>query len=335
MPFEYPSGSFAEVKSKGEGADAIKVYETENGLVEVELKKIEPSPEAEKHKTKEKESLTEAVLFMPGWSMTPESKSARELSQSFADYANVPAYEIFARAEKISGSGQLGHEAEAIRRFIEESGLNNVVISGHSQGGDRAIDLTVLLQERNPEIKIRGLVLMNTVGLHEQGKAALVGNFAKDAAIGTPKSVMKTVLGISRHFKGEGSFPKRSVRPLVDGLFGIIREAGKSGAGYPKRFLNEISNMAKANEHITEVNVPVILVQGERDPISAHEKIAPVDKPSEREKLLKVNLFKNSPYVRMVVAEKAGHHNMPLFRPESVARASLYMLERFYRSKEK
>lgn len=334
--FLFEQSSSSEVERSNEAPEGKKIYETEAGPVEVSWKKFEASQEAGGEETKEKEPITQAVIFLPGWAMTVESTSIRKLSQSFADSAGAPSYEIFTRAEKVSdGEDMIYREAEAIRKFIEESGLSDIVISGHSQGGDKGIDLVALLHDKNPEIKVKGLILMDSTGLHDQSKTDLATNFTKDSIVNTPNSVTKSIFGIGKPFKGKKFLLPRSLAAGADVIFGIIREMKKSGAGYPKRFLNEISNMAKFNERIKEIRTPVVLVHGEKDPISDYKKIAPVEKPSEREEFLKKNLFKNSPSVKMVVAEKAGHHGVPLFRSESVARASLYMLKRFYRGENK
>ena len=50
-----------------------------------------------------------------------------------------------------------------------------------------------------------------------------------------------------------------------------------------------------------------------------------------REKYLKQNLFKKSPFVRMITAEKMGKHGLPVYRAEDVVNASLGTLERYYR----
>ncbi|MCL4416620.1 MAG: hypothetical protein M1365_08010, partial [Actinobacteria bacterium] len=55
-----------------------------------------------------------------------------------------------------------------------------------------------------------------------------------------------------------------------------------------------------------------------------------VDKADEREEGLK-NIFPNSPYVRLLVPEKMGYHNVSYSRPESSARTVLYMLNRYKR----
>ncbi len=44
---------------------------------------------------------------------------------------------------------------------------------------------------------------------------------------------------------------------------------------------------------------------------------------------LKEHIFKKSPYVKMVIADKLGKHGLPVFRAESVANTSIGLLERF------
>lgn len=299
-----------------------KTYQTEAGPVEVEWLEVRP---ANGEVVSEKETSPKATLFLPGWAMTPERDSLRQLSQSFADYAENPTYIISTRAVEHSKGGMLYQEADAIRQFIEEKRLSDLVVSGHSQGGDKAIDLVSMLQE-NPGVKVEGLVLIDSVGLYEQGNIELAAKFTKTSLLDTPRGAFK-------YLGSKSSFLKRSMQAGTDVIFGIAREVGKSKRSYLARLLSEIKNMATLNRRIEQIKIPVVLVQGSQDSISDPKRIAPVEGPSERESYLKENLFKSSPYVRMIVAEKAGHHGLPLFRSESVARASLYMLKRFHRSR--
>jgi len=51
-----------------------------------------------------------------------------------------------------------------------------------------------------------------------------------------------------------------------------------------------------------------------------------------REKYLNEHLFPGSPYIRMLVPEKLGVHALPFLRPDSIAKTSLYMLQRSKRT---
>ncbi len=311
------------------GRKGNKTYETENGPVEVVWKKFDPNFGAEGSEARKREPLAGATIFLPGSYLTADSKSIETLNQSFADYAAAPAYAISTRTERPPESDMFREEAEAIRRFIEEKGLSEVVVSGHSRGGDESIDLTALLREKNPGINVRGLVLLDSVGLYDQSEA----EFAR----GNMRDSLNSLSAAGKSIGSKTAFLKRGLRTATDMLFNNLREFGRSKTGYPARARNELQEMAKMNKNIENIDVPVILVHGEEDPISSPKKVAPVNAPSEREAYLQENLFKKSPYVRMVVAaaEKAGQHGLPLFHSESVARGSLYMLERYWREKNK
>lgn len=311
-------------EQKREFSEGKKVYQTEAGPVELTWRKFTPS----RAETDSRERLTQSVVFLPGWMMEADSETIVPLSQSFADYAMGPTYAVSTRAENRQGADVLMGEARAVRQFIEEEGISEIVISGHSQGGDKAIDLTDLIQERDPQIAVKGVILIDSAGLYGQEKGNLVSNFLKD-------SVVSTFRGAIKSLASQRPFLRPSFQAGTDFLFGLQKEIKQFKTKYPKRLSEEINEMAKFNKRAENITVPVILVHGATDEVFSPEQIAPVEPPSEREKYLKKNLFKSSPYVRMVIAEKASHHGLPLFRPESVARASLYMLERFYRNKKK
>ena len=106
--------------------------------------------------------------------------------------------------------------------------------------------------------------------------------------------------------------------------------------------------MAAKNPRIEHIRAPIILITGTHDPVSDREQIVPREEeekirkemgegPGERkdlaarEKFLKENLFKESPYIRMIVPEKLGNHLVQIFRPEAVAKVSTYLFRRHAR----
>ncbi len=123
-------------------------------------------------------------------------------------------------------------------------------------------------------------------------------------------------------------------------------------SGYLRRLGSQVREMVTANPRISLVKTPVVLVWGAEDPIMEYKRIIPPaieeqvakrrqelvmsKRTSEelspqvdfRENFLKENLFTSSPSVKMVVAQKAGRHVLPIFRSDAVARAGLYLLER-------
>jgi pimeloyl-ACP methyl ester carboxylesterase len=301
----------------------------------------------------------EATIFLPGWSMGASTDSGEKLNQSFADNSDQKNYSVISHAESVVADS-LFKEAEAIRRFIKDKGLEKITIAGHSEGGSKAIDLAFLLQEKNPEIKVSGIILLDTVGLYEQESHELAGKFAKDTLIDTVPDNLKDQykklkkgpsLTKTDVVKSLFNRTKNTASAGVDIVKGIAKELKLSRFDYLKKLTSQIREMARKNPRIEKIKAPIILISGAKDPISSREKIFPrieEDRAVQeylksinsdlskvnptlriREKYLKENLFQESPYIRMIIPEDLGHHGLPLFRPESVAKVSLYLLERY------
>lgn len=144
-------------------------------------------------------------------------------------------------------------------------------------------------------------------------------------------------------------------------LFGMLKDWKdliNPRSVYWQRAGAQAKEMAKQNPRTSQVRCPVIIVVGAQDTVIDHNQIVPssVEEkvarrrqevkdskqagaqtwkqkwarfvPSEdiREKFFRENVFTSSPYVRMIVPEKAAFHGLPLFR--DVARASLGLLDR-------
>lgn len=285
------------------------------------------------------------VVFLPGWIMPADSPAVEKLGRAFAERAKGKAFAVTTRTEGTPGTEDpLYKEAQAVSKFIKEKGLKNIILAGHSQGGDKAIDLATILQE-DPELHIHGLVLLDSMGLYEQD--SLATNFAKDSIVSTPATMVKNVV------KNPGAV-LQSLRAGNSVVGGIFKEIARSGTESLQRMKNEIEVMERKNPRLEQVQVPVILMSGSDDIVSHPDRIIPsgeeerileewerkdVEAGTEtyidpREKYLQESMFPNSPYVRMVAPEKLGNHGLPLFRSESVANASLYLLKRFERREE-
>ena len=232
----------------------------------------------------------------------------------------------------------LAYEAEAVRRWLQESGITAVTLMGDSQGGAQAIHLTILLQESSPEIEVKALVLYNSVGLYDQPIRSLVRNYVQEG------HQLRREVARMANAKEVSSLLQHN---LTEGSFVIMRELLRSHLHYPRRLLNEIREMAQANLHLTKIRVPVILVQGASDLLSHPARIIPAQaggdetQPSsylkdrhEREHFLQRHVFPQSPYVKMLVVEKMGYHALPSLRPKAVVHASLYLLKRWKRTQE-
>lgn len=310
-----------------------KKYEVEGNGIALAWKAFQPS---ETSQPQEADTSKKAVVFIPGWSITEQAKSIELLGKTFADYSQDTTYAVDTRTDKvIPNATEL--QAEAIRRFIEERGLEEITLVGNSLGGVEAIHLTALLQERNPNITIDGLVLFDSMSLYDQSGANLAVSYAKD--------MVNTRMDL-RHppqMKGSDVLADQNSKYTKDGIVETLKEVMRSHVRYPSRTLNEIQQMVKTNPHLGAVRAPIVMIQGAHDSLSNPARIIPNQEPDstaeseyikdihEREKFLQEHVFTNSPYIRMIVPEKMGHHNVSYSRPESVARSSLYLLRRWHR----
>jgi pimeloyl-ACP methyl ester carboxylesterase len=300
----------------------------------------EPSEDArERAATHENIPTDKAVVFLPGWSMGAGAESVETLCKKFAQRSESRTYSITTRTEKMGAKDRLYEEAKVIAQFIRDKGIKEVTLAGHSQGGDKAINVASILQE-DPTMQVE-LVLLDSVGLYPQSRIGLAARFLKNSIL----TIMGTVLA-DKTKDPEAS--KKVSRVTKDIALGIIREMSESGLGYPRRFLNDVRDMAMVNPRLKELKIPIVLMSGADDPVSDPEKIfleaksqpehirtpqslsTPKKFVDPREEDLK-RLFPNSPYIRMITPTKHGSHDMPVYR-DSVGAVALYLLERYRRS---
>ena len=299
-----------------------------------------------------KPNTDSVIVVFPGWAMDADSNSAATIGQAFADAGNKQVLVVDTQPDKIV-EDTLFKEAGAVKNLVKNAGAKNITLAGYSEGGIKAVDLATMLQE-DPDVNVDGVVLMDSMGLYDQkSRGEFVGKFVKDTFVGTPTN-------IRRQLRQPGSLHRvgSALQHGTDTIFGMINDARKSKLQYPQRVKSQIDEMFGKSARLTDLRVPVILVQGKEDPVSNPENVLPgyerLDdqtlgygktdpdgKISERlthsiynplrEKFLKDNLFPNSPYVRMLVGKKeetVPHHVFPVQNAGEIATASLYSIER-------
>lgn len=313
------------IKSSEQDRHALqnRDYEIEGNKINVAWREFYPKPKEGKPFTFPRD---EAILFLPGW---PEKnpKTQDPLNQSFADDSQRIALRVTTRPEKVI-TDSLYKEAKAIRNIIAEKGLKKIILAAHSEGGSKAVNLISILQQENQNIDVQGLILLDPVGLYQQGKMELSVKFNRDT--------FYTFLKAAQNLPNDPSLMIKGTRVTTDIIFEIAKEMIKTKViGYPKKFWSQVGEMAKANAHYQDIKCPVILIQGADDPVSDHKQIIPTaEDPKilrERRKILKTTFFPNSPQVDMLVPKKIGRHGIPHFRPESISNASLGLLKRYWR----
>lgn len=93
--------------------------------------------------------------------MLTEESSTEGICQAFADQYESPVFVIHTQPST-SLDKSLLYEAEAIKKFVEESGLDEVILVANSQSTKRALRLIESMQEKKTHrtqeksVRIRG-----------------------------------------------------------------------------------------------------------------------------------------------------------------------------------
>lgn len=270
----------------------------------------------------------EAVIFLPGWS-AGTAKTLNYLTERFAEDNKSAAYSLATRPEHVIGDS-LYQEARAVSEWSKARKFKKVIMVGHSEGGPKAINLIDILQKENTDIQVAGLILLDSVGLYEQGAGEIAAKFAWDTLVKTPKTIAANV------FKNPSLIVK-GLQASTDIIFNIAREIKRSGVDYPNRLVNQIKEMSAKNTHLADVKCPVVLIQGAEDPVSSPKRIIPRAEDrrlwSTRRKFLKEVFFPSAEDISMLTPSRIGHHGLPHFRSEQISKAALYLLNRHKESR--
>lgn len=198
-----------------------------------------------------------AVIFLQGWPWKAENKTTWDQPRALSEEFGIAAYEIDTTVDRIAPDS-LNIEAEAIRLFLEKQQLKEVTIFGHSEGGIRAANLAALLEQKNPDIRINGVVLANSMGVYPQ-------SFFKELAPNFISEVVKV--------------ESKEQNPRMAHTFQIwlrsMVEFAKSAPKNPKRFAAEMIDMLKVNERLKQIKAPVVVMTTEKDFVSDYRKYMP------------------------------------------------------------
>lgn len=308
---------------KKQDAENSHTYNLESGA-KIKINAREFYPE---NSNKEIDS-GKAVILLPGWEAEPKDKTTMSLGYEFAKHSNQKTYAVTAEIDKNSIQDKQGvdvfyEESMGVSKFIKDNNIKEVKLVGYSIGGDKAMSLGYILQN-DTNIKLDGIILLSSTGLYEQNPRELVSSLLKDSFIKTPKKITDQNGSVDNFKKWFGVAKDVNLNTVSK----TIKSPSHIG-----EMLKRIKETSRLNKYASELNVPIVLINGKDDLVSNEQKIVPSEgtekNQNKREELLKENLFKNSPYVRMVVADKLSNHGLPYFRSESVAATSLFLLDRF------
>lgn len=295
------------------------------------------------------DAVNKAVMYIPGWVMQADAVSVEDLPQAFADASGTLAFAIDTHSK--TPQDDYREDMRATVKWILASGIKDWTFAGHSNGAIKAVELALLLKElrgTDQEIKINGLVLMDSTHMYDQNPAILAANTIK--------------VGAQEKIYEEPNKASRAAGPeLIKALKERINYSGR--IGYLKVFLNQLRDMSRINPRVSEIDVPVVAFTSDKNPIANYKKVAPVNALSvrpfkttqaqreamteqqrlqreqrttanlqnavenkhKRQQYLQENRFTSTPNIHVIVPR--GYHNtLPVRRFESTAKAGLYYL---------
>ena len=271
---------------------------------------------------------TKTTLYLPGFGYKVDSDTIRILCQPLADHYKEAGiythatYSISAQTEK-GEKDQLGVEAEALFQFLRQKRVKEVTIVGQSLGGPQVMKLARLIEEKAPEMQLRGLVLLSSSSLYSVDPK----EFLKDYVSEVTKPPSRDFSPIE---KANASFiSKEGLRYVLEELLaGRLRPVDVLGLARTK------------SADLAAIHAPVVLIEGAQDKLSQVRRIIPksgdqgsspgyATTEEERQKILH-GLFPNSSYVKLLVGEKRGTHGLAISRPTTVANVALGTLDRWW-----
>ncbi len=286
--------------------------------------------------------------------MRENSRSILEFSEELATASGIKTYVIHTRSEQII-PGSLFEEAQAVCEFLVEKEIKSITLIGYSQGSIKAIDTAFLLLEKGLFIQVEGLILIDPVGLNDISNVKLVRSYVVDSLITSPLVQLRESARKASLRRKSISLIKNavlSVNIYIAFLLALMKEVKISQFKYFSRFKNQLKEMSQQSPYIGELSVPIILILGTEDRVSdnynilSQARVQPaltelhdttansfISFKKKRKETLATCLFPRSPHVSIVNAKKFGSHLLPLLRSKAVARASLYLLRRCYRSR--
>ncbi len=256
------------------------------------------------------------IVWVSAWNWLPEAGIIKNISQKVADHSEQRVFTVSSKTDRLGPDASFT-EAKGLAQFIKDHNLSEVIIAGHSEGGMKAVDLVAALQQNNPDIKIDGLVLMDSMGLYDQDPKDLRKNFVDDSIKVAPDE-----------FKAAGVNPPSMTASFMQMAHGIWEDIKFFKHKFPQKFAEEISAMARANPRLKDIKAPVLIITGKRDYVSDYRGYLPQEEVKKRldhvsdssaqgqmfeqgrarKKYLEENMFPNAENVATLVLSKGGHH---------------------------
>lgn len=270
--------------------ELLKRTESESVTVDVDGKavnifrfKAEPSnPETADPK--------KGFLLALGFPMRPGAKVSQDMAKNLADQFNTSAHIADARPEEI-GDDAFELESEALAKYIELNGWNDVTVVAHSIGAPKMAAALISLQQRRPDIKIR-LALLSPVGLYPQDMIELIKNNIVEQMIVEPDP--KNI--------NPKAFHHPVLNVLLDVFSSLAQDMKAAGLKYPKLLSQQMNAIKSICPYLTAFQSDVLMLIGDKDQVAQLAKIAPDE---EVRAMLPPNFSQLNPSQQLIEMGKA------------------------------
>jgi glycosyltransferase involved in cell wall biosynthesis len=255
-----------------------------------------------------------AIIYLPGWSLNPSSKSVEKLCKNLAEKLNIRTYALHTKPKNIQDDS-LFFEAKALKKLIQELNptIKKIVLITHSQGTVKTIHLAHMLSE-DLNYEIKGIICITPVGLYKFSKRELQINFLGEAA--------RTIYG---SFK-EILHKNRSATDLVKGVLSYVKNEIKERklSLYAKRLRQQTHELASAHPMIVmklqEIKSKIVFILADKDLVSSVPRIK---KTLNETNMQNVRIFE----------EKNAIHGLPYLRTEVLTDVMADLVRDFLQTK--
>jgi len=259
-------------------------------------------------------SQDELIIYFPGFGSSPETKSYSGVAQEFSNVFGLKVWEFF-DATQWTTDRPLLRKAQAVKKLIEEKGIKKIKVVGFSRGGVEAVNFASLFNKDKDQsgIEAECLILLEPVGLTERTKEELFKSYMGQVYLPHQDRVIhKDTREFRRQRKAQHA---QFINDLRDYHNEIIKTKWKHPfVFYQKNLKNQFQEMIEFNLNTKRVDIPVLLFQGDVDPVSPKIEAAEV--------------FTRSPWVKQILVKKEGSHGFSYARRKQIAKASFYLPQR-------
>lgn len=280
----------------------------------------------------------DAVIIFQGFGAMPDARSYDTLAQAYADQYNrrTIVVNMISRG-RLKDSFQ--DEAKETYKHLQSMGVRDAIFYGYSRGTAVALEEVLACQEdsgdEDKRIHAKAVILCAPISITKNDPLKLLTEFALDSAR-TPGSNKTSLSRLRRDPKTheildpnveltKAQKARQTIQATKDVLGGVLAEAIKTGLGwYPFRFFHDIYQIAQRNPRISEINCPVIILQGKDDvPLRPRGDIKNGQMANQDEdgivQTALEKLFPNSPHISRILVERDSHHIFPLLRSSQIA----------------